>query len=145
MMRQAPTPKRNRAILEEYERGGITFKALGAKYGITGSRVRDIVEKVKRIEKHHARIAGGIDVPTKLEKAKMYRILAHLFPGRVSLCECGADLALVQPDEWCCKRTQMERAELFMRQGDLGGTRTIIDSKPIRRLSLSFGKTERET
>lgn len=42
------TAARNKAIYEDRLRGGITYRALGARYGITTSRVRDIFQHEDR-------------------------------------------------------------------------------------------------
>jgi DNA-directed RNA polymerase alpha subunit len=40
--------KRDEQIKEEYDRGEITLKKLGAKYNLSGSRVRCIIQEVER-------------------------------------------------------------------------------------------------
>ena len=57
---QAEVVRRNWAIWREYSLGGITYREIGLDYGVTGNRVRQIIEHRKR--KLKAVLNPGINV-----------------------------------------------------------------------------------
>ena len=51
---------RNFDIYDAYKAGGVTYKSLGEKYGITAERVRQIIGKIDRIKARRERYVNRL-------------------------------------------------------------------------------------